>query len=113
MRALVTVTPGRVIPCEPSLGVAAARTVGNVAPPSVESRMSTKAVLTGATFVLATSHVTVCAPDHETFVLGLVTRNGPAAVETVRIAVSAFTPPPPERLSRTVKRRSIVRAAPG
>ena len=44
---------------EPSLAVLAARTVGNVLPPSVEREILTFAALTGAAVVLATFQVTV------------------------------------------------------
>ncbi len=46
----------------PSFGVAAARTVENVAPLSVESRMSTVGVLTAPASVPATFQVTVAVP---------------------------------------------------
>ena len=51
---------GSVTASEPSFGVLAASTFGYVWPPSVESAIFTFAVLTGATSVPATSHVTVC-----------------------------------------------------
>src|SRR3954447_7163570 len=59
MRALSAVTCGKVISCEPSLGVEAARTVGKVCPPSVDRLILTLATLIGTTSVPATSHVIV------------------------------------------------------
>ena len=44
----------------PSFGVLAAKTVGNVCPPSVLNDIFTLAQLTGEAVVLATAHVTVC-----------------------------------------------------
>ena len=44
----------------PSFGVLFASVMGNVVPPSVESRMRTLAQLIGAVFVLLTLHVIVC-----------------------------------------------------
>ena len=84
-RAVVEFVLGIVTLCVPSLGVAAASVVGKVRPPSVESRMSTLAQLTGAAVVLATFHVTVCVlpPGHVTAVLGDVTVKGPAAAVTL------------------------------
>ena len=77
-RACVVAVAGRVTACEPSFGVLAARVSGNVAPPSVDSRMLTVAVLIGAAFVPETFHVTVCAAPRGamTAVFGAVTRNG-------------------------------------
>ena len=70
---------GRVTDCEPSFGVLAANTVGNVCPPSVLKDIFTLAQLTGEAVVLATFHVTVCAEPlaQLTAVLGEVTVNGP------------------------------------
>ena len=62
IRASLVSTAGRVIVCEPSLGVAAARTVSNVSP-SVASRMSTVGVLIVPPSVPATFHVTAVLPD--------------------------------------------------
>lgn len=71
----------------PSLVVFAARTVGNVVPPSVESESLTFAVLTGGSVVLMTFQVIVWdePPAHDTFVLGDVTLNGPAVLVTVTV----------------------------
>ena len=52
---------GRVTGSLPSLGVAVSKVTGKVWPPSVESRMSTLAQLTGAAVVLFTLQVTVWA----------------------------------------------------
>ena len=114
-RAVEVVTFGSVTDCEPSLGVAAASTVGNVLPPSVDSRMSTFAQLTGGLAVLATFHVTVCvlALPHVTAVLGEVTWKGPAAVVTLNEMAPHATPPPPTRLSRTVMRKLSARVTLG
>ena len=61
MRAVVIAAgrTGIVTGSVPSLGVAVSRVMGNVRPPSVDSRMSTLAQLTGAAVVLFTLHVTV------------------------------------------------------
>src|SRR5215216_4937880 len=79
MRALVVGVFGTIIVCVPSLGVSASMVCGNVAPPSVESRIVTFGQLTGAWVVLATFHVTVCwlPPAHVTAVFGAVILNGP------------------------------------
>ena len=62
MRALAdAAATGKVTLREPSLGVAVARTIGKVVPPSLDRRMSTLAALTGAPFVPATFQVTVWA----------------------------------------------------
>ncbi len=50
---------GTIISCEPSLATFVARVMGYVKPPSVESKISTLAQLTGAAAVPATSQVTV------------------------------------------------------
>jgi hypothetical protein len=93
----------------PSLGVFAARTVGNVVPPSVEREILTFAVLTGASVVLATFQVIVWdePPAHDTFVLGAVTLNGPALLVTVTVVLvnwvwPIFTPVTYGLLSLTV-----------
>jgi hypothetical protein len=86
---------GRVTAWLPSLGVLAARTVGNVCPPSVERLIITFAQLTGANVLLATDHVTVCEvpPCQLTFVFGAVTANGPEVFETVTvISLNAVCP---------------------
>ena len=111
IRASVVAVPGRVTACEPSFGVPATSTVGNVYPPSVESRMLTFAQLIGVAVVLATFHVTVCCdpPAQLTAVLGEVTRNGPAEA-TVNEIKSFATPTPPVCVSRTVTLNESVRA---
>src|ERR1051325_10583202 len=110
MRACVVSEPGRVTTAEPLLGVLASSTVGNVTPRSVEREILTFAQLTGAALVLATSHVTVWVPNQATFVLGLVTRKGPAEGVTGRLTSCVLTPPPPARVSRAVTRRGSARA---
>ncbi len=59
IRAVVVAELGRVTACEPSLAVPDTSVVGNVTPPSVESRMSTVEALIGADAVFATFQVTV------------------------------------------------------
>jgi len=61
MRAVSVMTLGSVTISLPSFAVEAARVVGKVRPPSVDNEILTFAALTGAAFVLATSHVTVVA----------------------------------------------------
>ena len=84
-------------------------------PPSVESKILTDVQLIGASVVLATSHVTVCwlPPAHVTAVFGAVTWNGPALLVTFKVVWSLLTPPPPDWLSRTVKRKVNVRVVVG
>src|SRR5450432_1210822 len=71
----------------PLLGMLAARTVGKVWPPSVESVILTLAVLIGAIFELATFQVTVtCEPPAIVVaVLGAVMAKGPAALTEVTV----------------------------
>ena len=111
IRAVLVVVPGRVTASDPSLGVLAARTVGNVRPPSVESEIFTFAAPIGAAAVFATSQVTVCseAPGQDTAVFGEVTRNGPASPRTASTMSSEALPPPPARLSRAVTRNVMLR----
>ena len=87
---------GIVIDSDPSFGVLAASTVGNVRPLSVESEILTFAVFTGAPEVPATFQVTVWVepPSQLSAVFGCVTTNGPAAVVEVNCMLSEFTPPP-------------------
>ena len=59
MRAVVVVTFAIVTDSVPSFAVLAARTVGNVTPPSVDNEIFTLAALTGAAVVPATFQVTV------------------------------------------------------
>ena len=51
---------GTVIACDPSLGTFVANVYGKVKPPLVDNKIFTVGVLTGATSVPATFHVTVC-----------------------------------------------------
>ena len=83
--AVVLAELGIVTDWEPSFGVLAANTVGNVCPPFVLKDIFTLAQLTGEAVVLATFHVTVCAepPAQLTAVLGAVTVNGPEVLLTV------------------------------
>jgi len=79
IRAVLVVLAGTVIASEPSLGVLAANTIGNVRPPSVLRLIFTFAQLTGETLVLFTLQVTVWLEpvDQLTAVLGAVTAKGP------------------------------------
>src|SRR6188474_1827920 len=83
-RAVLVVTEGTTMASLPSLAVAAASTMGNEAPPSVESRMSTDAQLTGGTLVLATFQATTSVDPwfQVTAVSGTVTLKGPAPEKT-------------------------------
>ena len=85
IRLVVPCTEGTVTTCEPSLGVADAKTVGNVFPPSVDNKMFTELQFTEPAFVPFTDHVTVAVlPAFQvTFVFGAVTWNGPAVLVTV------------------------------
>src|SRR5262245_7659195 len=103
-RAVFVTTFGTATGCAPSFGVLAASTYGYDWPPSTDSEILTFAVPTGATFVSATSHVTVrVAPAVQAEgAFGTVTRNGPAFGASVRVVSgAAFVPPLP---SRAVKR---------
>jgi len=102
---------GTVIACDPSFGVEARSVVGNVCPPSVERSIDTFAQETGAAAVPATFQVTVCVepPAQSTADAGKVIAKGPAVETEVTVVVSEFTPPPPPRLSRAVRRKFIVR----
>src|SRR4051794_16324272 len=79
IRAVVVAVLGMVIASVPSLAVLAARTIGNVCPPSVESEIFTLATLIGTALLPPRLHVTVCTdpPLYDTAVLGEVTANGP------------------------------------
>src|SRR4051794_14070076 len=98
-RAFVVATFGTVIASEPSFAVLAARTIGEVWPPSTESEIFTLAVLTGARFVLAGSHVTVRLEPaaHVVAVFGEDTRNGPAFVASSSVESALLVPPFPSR----------------
>src|SRR5688572_2989445 len=114
-RAWVVATLAIVTDSDPSLGVLAARTVGNVLPPSMDSRIRTLAVLTGAALVLATFQVMVAGPPPATVMLvfGDVTENGPAEVVDVTRVEAVAIAPPPARLSRAVTWNVIVRFVAG
>ena len=104
---------GAVMPALPSFAVPASRVVGKVCPPSTDRWMSTLAQLTGAAVVPATFQVTVCALPPAQVGVPVdceVTRNGPETPSTLTMASSDATPPPPVRLSRAVRRKSISRA---
>ena len=83
--AVVVAVLGIVTACDPSFGVLATNTVGNVCPPSVLKDIFTLAQLTGEAVVLATFHVTVCVelPVQLTAVLGAVIAKGPEVLLTV------------------------------
>ena len=110
-RAEEVASLGTVIFSEPSLAVPEASVCVKVEPPSVERRIFTDEQLTGDAVVLATSHLTVCCvpPFQVTAVFGAVTAKGPAALVTLRVTLSFATPPPPDWLSRTVRRKVRVR----
>ena len=103
-RAVAVSVFGRVTTSDSSFGVVAASTVGYVWPPSVESEISTSAVETGGTSVLALFHVTVCCEPggYVTPVSGEVTRNGPAVAASVTVMSPKLLPPP---RSRAVRRK--------
>ena len=71
----------------PSLSVAP-RLTEKVSPPSIESKKSTSAVLTGATLVLATSHEITFELVRASPPLGTNNSKGPASCVTV-ITVSS------------------------
>jgi len=78
MRTTVDRAAGSIAPTLPLLSAAAASTVGNVFPPSVDSKIFTWVTLIGAANVLATSQVMVLRPAINAVPLGCVTLNGPA-----------------------------------
>ena len=95
IRLLVPETGGTVIISVPSLGVALAKTVGKVVPPSVDNKMFTVAQFTDPAFVPFTLQVTVVwLPALQvTLVFGVVTWKGPAVLVTVTtISVKAVWP---------------------
>src|SRR5262245_32244365 len=100
MRAFFVGVFGTTTFSEPSFAVLAASTYGYVCPPSTDSEIFTFAVLTGATFVLATFHVTVCVEPAAQEVGDPVTRNGPAVLARRSVVSAAFTPPFPSRAVR-------------
>lgn len=109
IRAVVDGVFGIVMLWLPSFAVFAKSTVGNVFPPSVESKILTFGLLNGAPAVLPAFHVTVCVefPAHETAVLGDVTLKAPPVLLTVTTTSSNCVWPTVEpgtygRLSRTV-----------
>jgi hypothetical protein len=83
------------------------KVIGKVLPPSVDNRMfNISAQFTGAIFVLATFHPTVCGPEAQvTAVLGELTMKGPAVLLTLNANELKFIPPPPALLSLTVNRK--------
>ncbi|ESU27405.1 hypothetical protein FLJC2902T_21100 [Flavobacterium limnosediminis JC2902] len=101
--------------CEPSFGVPANKTVGNVCPPLVDNKMSTLAQFTPLALVPATVQLIVCVVPaaYETAVFCVSTVKGPAVPATVTTISSALLDPPPKWLSRTVKRKFKVLATPG
>ena len=84
---LVAKVPGATTTAEPSLASLVASTMGYVRPPSRLRRMLTRAQLTGAAVVLATSQVTVWAapPIQVMAVLGACTTKGPAVLVTSKV----------------------------
>ena len=92
----------------PSLGVEADKVV-KVTPPSVVSKISTFAQLTGAAVVPATFQVMVCIPIPKkvTAVLGDVTKNGPAAATVVTVFETSPVQPAVATLSLTVTLKFI------
>src|SRR5207248_5122601 len=112
----VVVTPmGIVTARDPLFGTFAAKTTGNVFPPSVEYEIFTLAAFTGALVVFATFHVTVCIepPAYVTLVFGEVIANGPLLPSTVTTEDAVPMPPPPAWLSRATTWNVIVRAIAG
>ena len=99
---------GIVTACEPSLAVVAARTVGKVWPPSVDSEIFTLGARV-ALSVLLTFQVTVCEllPAYDTAVAWLVARSGPASLSTVSTVSPNCVPPPVATRSRAVSRNVI------
>jgi len=106
---------GRVTACEPSFGVEARSVVWKEAPLSVEREIATLAQEIGVRFVFATFQVTVCVElaGQVTADAGAVIAKGPAVETEATVVVSEFTPPPPLRLSRAVRRKFIVRLVVG
>ena len=104
IRASFVLTFGIRMASEPSFGVEDEIIIGNVLPPSVDSKILTFAALTGAFVVFATFQVTVCVvfPDHETIVFGEVTTNGPLLPSTKTLVVAVLIPPALARLSRAI-----------
>jgi hypothetical protein len=97
---------GRVTAWLPSFGVEARSAVGNVAPLSVERKTATFAQEIGVRFVFATFQDTVWIElaGQVTADAGAVIAKGPAVETEATVVVSEFTPPPPPRLSRAVRR---------
>src|SRR4051794_26486599 len=94
---------------EPSFGVDAASTVGNVCPPSEDSEIFTFAALIGAPEVPATSQVMfwLLPAGYVTAVSGEVTRNGPVPGARLTTVDAKSEPPAPGAPSRTVTRKFI------
>ena len=83
------------ISSDPSFAVAAANTVGNVWPPSVDNKIFTEAQFTDPALVPFTLQVTVAVPPALQLiaVFGEVTANGPEVFVTVTTAsVNAVCP---------------------
>ena len=98
---------------EPSLGVLDAKTIGKVAPPSVESKMFTFAVLIPLAVVPATFQVTVAVDPVSHVVLlvaGEVIANAAPVFTTFTAVKTEAVCPPPSTLSLTVKEKFNVRA---
>ena len=87
IRAVVVGVLGIETDSAPSFAVLAERIIGNVLPPSVESKILTFATLTGGKVVFAAFQVTLkllCA-GILTAVFGAVTLNGPEVFVTVTV----------------------------
>ena len=102
-RALFVVIPlGKVITSKPSFAVVPSDR-SNVAPPSIDSRISISLTLTGDAVVPAGSQPIVLLAPTFSPPFGLVSTNGPADAVTKITMSSEATPPAP---SRTVSRMS-------
>ncbi len=101
----------------PSLGVLATKVNGKDCPPLVENKMVTLAQLTGAAVVFATFQVIVAVLVPLAFhVVGLfceVMLKGPLEAATATEVASQSKPLPDGLLSRTVRRKFMVRATCG
>lgn len=87
IRAVVDGVLGSVTEAVPELGTAVASVVGNVSPPSVESRISTFAQLMSLAVVPATFQVTEVVPERVTAVFGAVTAKAAPVFTTVSVTV--------------------------
>jgi hypothetical protein len=99
----------------PVFGTLAARTIGKLCPPSVDSEIRTFAALTGELVVFATFQVTLNAESGAIVMpaFGAVTANGPDPPSTVTVDIAVLMPPPPARLSRATTLNVIVRPIAG